>query len=83
MRQAGIQAYSETTYYLFVPALGISFIPLIAACLQSNYFLGDQQNKVEFSSENDSDENVEKPSNWRDKIVLFYSQPLSGSKIVN
>lgn len=46
IRQAAIRAYSETVWHLFVPALCLCFIPLIAACFQTNFYLGEQQNAV-------------------------------------
>lgn len=45
-RQGAIRAYQETLWYLIVVALGLSFIPLIASCFQTDYFLGRQQNAV-------------------------------------
>lgn len=90
IRQGAIRAYSETTYYLFVPALGISFIPLIAACFQTNFWLGDTQNAIEqqhgkdptksgsSNSDNMNRFTGEEPKNWKDKIAAFYSQPLGG-----
>ncbi|GAA5992982.1 hypothetical protein JCM10908_000783 [Rhodotorula pacifica] len=44
IRQAAIHAYEDTVYPLWAAALGLSFISLIAACFQSNFFLGDAQN---------------------------------------
>ncbi|KAL1710002.1 major facilitator superfamily domain-containing protein [Schizophyllum commune] len=46
IRQGAIRAYERTLWYLIVPALCISFIPLIASLFQTNYFLGKQQNAV-------------------------------------
>ena len=46
MRQGAIVAYRNTLYYCCASALGIAFIPLIAAFFQTNYFLGKQQNAV-------------------------------------
>lgn len=34
----------QTVFPLWAGALGLSFIPLIAACYQTNYYLGGQQN---------------------------------------
>lgn len=34
----------QTVFPLFAGALGLSFLPLIAACFQSNFYLGTQQN---------------------------------------
>ncbi|KAF5366833.1 hypothetical protein D9758_006517 [Tetrapyrgos nigripes] len=46
IRQGAIRAYRETLWYLVVPAVALSFIPLIAACFQTNFYLGKQQNAV-------------------------------------
>ena len=46
IRIGAILAYRHTLYYCIAPALGIAFIPLIAACFQNNYFLGKTQNAV-------------------------------------
>lgn len=46
MRQGAIEAYRRTLYFCIAPALGLAFIALIAACFQTNYYLGKQQNAV-------------------------------------
>jgi hypothetical protein len=46
IHQGAIVAYQKTLYYLIAPALAISFIPLIASCFQTNFYLGKQQNAV-------------------------------------
>lgn len=46
IRQGAILAYQNTLWYLIVPALVISFIPLIASLFQTNFYLGKQQNAV-------------------------------------
>ncbi|KAJ9133838.1 Siderophore iron transporter [Pleurostoma richardsiae] len=46
MRQGAIEAYRRTLYYCLAPALGLAFIPLIAAFFQTNFYLGKQQNAV-------------------------------------
>lgn len=46
MRQGAIEAYRRTLYYCLVPALSLAFIPLVAACFQTNFYLGKQQNAV-------------------------------------
>ncbi|GAA5990182.1 hypothetical protein JCM11641_004247 [Rhodosporidiobolus odoratus] len=43
IRQGAIKAY-EKTVFLWAAALGLSFIALIAACFQTNYYLGNSQN---------------------------------------
>lgn len=47
IRTAAINAYVDTVYYLFRPALGILFISLIVCIFQKNFYLGDGQNAVE------------------------------------
>ncbi|THU81737.1 MFS general substrate transporter [Dendrothele bispora CBS 962.96] len=46
IRQGAIVAYKQTLWYLIVPAVALSFIPLIAAFFQTNFYLGKQQNAV-------------------------------------
>ncbi|KAG7087766.1 hypothetical protein E1B28_013707 [Marasmius oreades] len=46
IRAGAIVAYRETLWYLVVPALCLSFIPLVLGMLQTNYYLGKQQNAV-------------------------------------
>ncbi|KAL1744126.1 major facilitator superfamily domain-containing protein [Schizophyllum fasciatum] len=46
IRVGAIAAYKETLWYLITPALVLSVIPLVAACFQSNFYLGKQQNAV-------------------------------------
>ncbi|KAL0578567.1 hypothetical protein V5O48_003417 [Marasmius crinis-equi] len=46
IRQGAIRAYQETLWYLIVPALWLSLISLVAACFQTNFYLGKQQNAV-------------------------------------
>ncbi|GAA6003973.1 uncharacterized protein JCM10292_000631 [Rhodotorula paludigena] len=44
IRRGAIEAYETTVYPLWAAALGLSFIPLICACFQNNYYLGESQN---------------------------------------
>ncbi|GAA5842803.1 hypothetical protein JCM11251_001494 [Rhodosporidiobolus azoricus] len=44
VRQGATLAYEKTMYPLYCAALGLGFIPFIAACCQSNFHLGDSQN---------------------------------------
>lgn len=46
MRQGAVEAYRHALYYCLAPALALAFIPLVAACFQTNYYLGKQQNAV-------------------------------------
>ncbi|KAJ5691892.1 MFS general substrate transporter [Penicillium macrosclerotiorum] len=46
MRAGAIIAFQRALYYCLAPALGLAFIPLVAALFQNNYFLGKAQNAV-------------------------------------
>ncbi|OAA77921.1 Major facilitator superfamily domain, general substrate transporter [Akanthomyces lecanii RCEF 1005] len=46
MRRGIIEAYRRTLFYCLTPALALAFIPLVAACFQTNFYLGKQQNAV-------------------------------------
>lgn len=79
-RQGAIMAYQKTLWYLIVPALGTSFIPLIAACFQTDYFLGRQQNAVmnigpDGSHLDDSEEETitVKPTTLKGKFLKFWA----------
>ncbi|BGP47631.1 hypothetical protein JCM10450v2_003496 [Rhodotorula kratochvilovae] len=70
VRQGAIKAYEKTVYPLWAAALGVSFVSLIAACFQKNYYLGKAQNA--FDNKNTAGNVVEnepelvaKPTGWR------------------
>ncbi|KAF2022384.1 MFS general substrate transporter [Aaosphaeria arxii CBS 175.79] len=46
MREGAVTAYRHALYPCIATALALAFIPLIAACFQTDYFLGKQQNAV-------------------------------------
>ncbi|KAK0387683.1 hypothetical protein NLU13_3928 [Sarocladium strictum] len=46
MREGSVEAYRQTLYYCIAPALALAFVPLVAACFQTNFYLGKQQNAV-------------------------------------
>lgn len=46
-RAQAILAYDETVYHIYLPALILSFIPLLAGFLTSDFYLGTQHNAVE------------------------------------
>ncbi|TWU78519.1 hypothetical protein ED733_000767 [Metarhizium rileyi] len=46
MKKGAIEAYQQALYYLLAPALGLAFVPLVAAFFMSNFYLGKQQNAV-------------------------------------
>jgi len=79
IRQGAIQAYQRTLWYLIVPALVLSFIPLTAACFQTNYFLGTQQNAVmnvapdgsRIDTEVDEEETLAKPKTFIERLRVW------------
>ena len=81
VRTGAITAYQRTVYKLWVPALALSFIPLIAAFFQTNYYLGKQQNAVtntDVTGEQVEDEGPQGPSHydtstWRGKLLRFWA----------
>ncbi|KAJ9122596.1 hypothetical protein QFC22_002025 [Naganishia vaughanmartiniae] len=40
-------AYNDTAYDMFLPALILCFVPLIAGFLTSNFYLDDSHNAIE------------------------------------
>lgn len=83
IRQIAIKAYSKTNVHRYAIALGLPVIQLIAACLQSNYFLSDSQNTVNGRSSDSKQEIMaeKEPTlakTWKDKLVDLYSKPLFG-----
>jgi len=46
IRIGAIKAYKQTLWYLLIPAILLSFVTLGTAFLQSNFYLGKQQNAV-------------------------------------
>ncbi|KIK69351.1 hypothetical protein GYMLUDRAFT_80634 [Collybiopsis luxurians FD-317 M1] len=82
VRQGAIRAYQKTLWYLVVPALALSFIPLVAACFQTNFYLGKQQNAVmnvapDGSHIEDSEleraEEVEGPKTFKERFLRFWA----------
>lgn len=81
IRQGAITAYSKTMWYLFVPGLSICFIPLICACFQTNFFLGDTQNAVDEAAQAEKEQRPDTSNlSWKDKVANFYNQPLNGTR---
>lgn len=79
MRQGAIEAYRRTLYYCLVPALAVAFIPLVAACFQTNFYLGKQQNAVTNVGNDglplsEKDKNLEPlpPANTRKEALLRF-----------
>ena len=81
MRQGAIEAYRRTLYYCITPALGLAFIPLIAAFFQSNFYLGKQQNAVTnvgndgliLKEEDRNPEPLPPPANKKEAFLRFWS----------
>ncbi|GAA5868813.1 hypothetical protein JCM1840_005127 [Sporobolomyces johnsonii] len=77
VREGATKAYEVTVYPLWSAALGISFICLIAACFQKNYYLGDTQNSYDHKDtsghvvDDDKDEHVERKT-LKQKLVRFW-----------
>jgi hypothetical protein len=78
IRQAGIKSYSYVTHDFFVIALSLSFIPLICACFQTNYFLGDTLNAVDADPETTEKEpvEIEEPKTKLDKVAAFFNKKM-------
>ncbi|KIY43665.1 MFS general substrate transporter [Fistulina hepatica ATCC 64428] len=80
IRQGAIRAYQKTLWFLIVPAVSLSFIPLIAACFQTNFYLGKRQNAVmDIGVDGRRDEEVvheteeDKPLTKTDKFLRFWA----------
>ncbi|KAJ7021655.1 hypothetical protein C8F04DRAFT_1313472 [Mycena alexandri] len=46
-RDLVIKAYDDTAYYLFLPALCLSTLSILAACFTTNFYLGTTHNAIE------------------------------------
>lgn len=80
MRVGAVLAYRRALYYCIAPALGLAFIPLIAAFFQSNYFLGKSQNAVTNVGndgspleEKDQSPESEPPKNRKEAFLRFWT----------
>ncbi|KAK7045369.1 hypothetical protein VNI00_007618 [Paramarasmius palmivorus] len=80
IRQGAILAYRKTLWYLIVPAVSLSFVPLIAAFLQTNFYLGKQQNAVMNVAPDGSklppppEQNIEEhPTTFKGKLLKFWA----------
>ncbi|GAA5849250.1 hypothetical protein JCM3766R1_002311 [Sporobolomyces carnicolor] len=77
VRVGATKAYDVTVYPLWTAALGISFICIIAACFQKNYYLGDSQNAYDHKDSSgrvvvdDGNEHVERKT-LKQKILRFW-----------
>lgn len=59
-RDGAIKAYKVICYYFFAIAAALQVIRFVAVMLQTNYYLGDTQNAVEFSDETQISNEVER-----------------------
>lgn len=80
-RQGAINAYQQVTQrYLWTPAFGIAFIPLIAAFFQTNFLLDYRQNAVDnkgtdgeiLSAEPLQAEKKAYPPGWKGSLLRFW-----------
>lgn len=79
IRQAGIKSYSYAIHDPFVITLSLSFIPLICAFFQTNYFLGDTLNKVEVTKQEETEDEKpenEEPKTRLDKVAAFFNKKM-------
>lgn len=79
-RNDALRAYNKTCYYLFVPALALTFISLIAACFQTDFYLGKQLNCVEGEQPTEKEQikfnDDGAPLKWYQKVANFFNRPL-------
>ncbi|KAH8803311.1 putative siderophore iron transporter [Xylogone sp. PMI_703] len=81
MHIGAVMAYRRSLYYCLTSALGIAFIPLVAAFFQTNFFLGKQQNAVTnvgndglpLSEEERDPETVIPPGNKKTAFLRFWA----------
>lgn len=85
VRQGAITAYQNTLWYLIVPAVSLSFIPLIASLFQTNFYLGKQQNAVMHVGNNglplvdDKDREMREemqvapPATFKERLLRFWA----------
>ncbi|GAA5996014.1 uncharacterized protein JCM10292_004891 [Rhodotorula paludigena] len=77
VREGATKAYEVTVFPLWAAALGVSFVCLIAAMFQSNFFLGDSQNAYDHKDTqghvvaDDKDQYVERKT-LKQKIFRFW-----------
>lgn len=78
MRQGAILAYRHTLYYCLTVALGLAFIPLVAALFQTNYLLGKTQNAVSGTGNDglpvpEKDQQCESPKTLKHRFLRFWA----------
>ncbi|GAA6011435.1 hypothetical protein JCM11491_002784 [Sporobolomyces phaffii] len=77
VRQGAIKAYDKTVYPLWAAGLGVSFICIIAACFQKNYYLGNSQNAYDHKDSSgrvvaDDRDHVVERKTLKQKILRFW-----------
>ncbi|KAL2708418.1 Sit1p [Kluyveromyces marxianus] len=76
-RLGAIEAYQEVLYKLFCMGVGVSSIMLITAMLQTNYYLGDQQNCIEGKQVEDYKYNRDgSKKTLLDRVTDFWNKPM-------
>lgn len=76
-RLGAIEAYQEVLYKLFCMGVGVSSIMLITAMLQTNYYLGDQQNCIEGKQVEDYKYNPDgSKKTLLDRVTDFWNKPM-------
>lgn len=74
-RRGAIKAYKVICYYFFAVAAALQVIRFVAVMLQTNFYLGDTQNAVEFSDETQITNEVERRNVEKSKekwyVALF------------
>jgi len=82
IRAGVIAAYNDTVWYLYLPALILSIVPLIAAFTTTNFFLGDTHNaierkKVSVSTDDDLVDEIDEHERQRGLASTSSSDPQS------
>lgn len=81
MRNGAVEAYRHALFYCLAPALGLAFIPLIAACFQTNYYLGKRQNAVTnvgndglpIEDEKQDKHDPRESQGWKARLLSFWA----------
>lgn len=76
VRQGAITALSHIQVYLLVPPVAMSFISLCLGTIQTNYYLGDNQNAIENQNGRDPthpDREKKEPKTTKEKILYLFT----------
>ena len=71
VRQGAILAYNHVVYVLFALALAFTALAFFASLFQKNYYLGDDQNAVEYANM------VNRPTNRFARILDWIDNPFA------